>query len=148
MPSSSERSAHAVWEGSLTDGKGRVRPESGAFPELQVTWAARTGGDDSKTSPEELLAAAHAACFSMALSNGLAGEGHPPERLETSATCTFAPKPEGGFHVSSMQIKVRGTVPGMDAAAFQEAAQKAGRGCPISGAIAGNVDITVEAELA
>ncbi len=148
MPSSTDRTAHAVWEGSLMEGKGRVRPESGAFSELPVTWAARTGGNDAQTSPEELLAAAHAACFSMALSHALAGAGHPPERLEVSATCTFAPRPEGGFRVSAMRLNVRGSVPGMEEAAFGEAAQNAGRGCPISGALAGNVEVTVSAELA
>ncbi len=144
-----KRTASAVWEGSLMEGKGRVRPASGAFPEIQVTWAARTGDDHARTSPEELLAAAHAACFCMALSHGLAQAGNAPRRLETDATCSFQPKPEGGgFRIASMALHVRGDVPGLDADAFREAARNAGRNCPVSGALSGNVDISVEAELA
>ncbi len=142
------RTAHAVWEGSLMEGKGRVRPDSGAFPEVPVTWKARTGGDDAMTSPEELIAAAHAACFSMALSNGLAQAGHAPDRLEVDATCAFEPKPEGGgFRISTMRIQVRGTVPDMGEEEFKKAAQDAGKGCPVSGALKGNVEISVEASV-
>lgn len=143
-----KRTAHAVWEGSLMEGTGRVRPASGAFDEVAVTWKARTGGDDQMTSPEELIAAAHATCFSMALSNSLAKEGHAPDRLDVTATCTFEPKPEGGFRISRMELDVTGSVPEMDADAFQEAAAGAGQNCPVSGALKGNVDIHVSAKLA
>ena len=142
-----QRTATAVWEGNLTEGQGRVKPASGAFPEVRVTWEARTGGDDRTTSPEELIAAAHAACFSMALSNGLAKAGHAPERLEVTATCSFDPKPEGGFRIGSMKINVHGKVPGVDEAGFRDAARAAGEGCPVSGALKGNVEVSVEAAL-
>jgi osmotically inducible protein OsmC len=142
-----ERRAHAVWEGDLASGGGRVSlATSGVAADLPVTWASRTERADGKTSPEELIAAAHAACFSMALSHGLSQGGNPPERLEVSATCTFA-EADGGFKVSSMELAVRGSVPGVDADGFRQAAEEAKEGCPVSGALKGNVDISVEATL-
>ncbi|MGH7481800.1 MAG: OsmC family peroxiredoxin [Longimicrobiales bacterium] len=143
------RTAHAVWTGSLAEGSGTVRAEtSGAFGDLAVDWKARTEDEHGgATSPEELLAAAHAACFSMALSHALAEDGHAPDRLEVSATVTFEPRPGGGFRIASSALRVRGQVPGIDDAAFQTAAQQAGEGCPVSGALKGNVQVEVEAEL-
>jgi osmotically inducible protein OsmC len=142
-----ERRADAVWEGDLASGGGRVSlATSGVAADLPVTWASRTERADGKTSPEELIAAAHAACFSMALSHGLSQGGNPPERLEVSATCTFA-EADGGFKVSSMELAVRGSVPGVDADGFRQAAEEAKEGCPVSGALKGNVDISVEATL-
>src|SRR2546428_1041912 len=138
-----ESRADATWEGDLLSGTGQVTPASGAFPQLQLNWRARSESRESGTSPEELLAAAHAGCFSMALSLGLAQAGHPPERLETSARVGF----QAGEGVTGVQLAVRGRVPGLDAAGFQEAARAAKETCPISKALAG-VEITLtEAEL-
>lgn len=120
---------------------------SGVFTDLPVSWAARTERSDGKTSPEELVAAAHAACYCMALSGGLAKAGTPSEKLEVSATVTFE-QVEGGWKVASSALTVNGTVPGVDDAAFQKAAEAARDGCPISGALKGNVALSVEATLA
>jgi lipoyl-dependent peroxiredoxin len=143
-----ERTAHAVWEGTLTEGAGRVTAESsGLFTDAPVTWVARTEQPGGKTSPEELLAAAHAACYAMAFSNTLAKAGHPAERLEVTATASLDRKPEGGVKVSGMDLRVRGRVPGLDQAGFEDAAATAEQGCPISNAIRGNVEIRLNAEL-
>jgi osmotically inducible protein OsmC len=136
-------SATTVWEGDLAHGAGQTTPESGAFPTVDVSWASRTSRSAGKTSPEELLAAAHAACFSMGLAHELAEAGTPPERLEATAQVEFEP----GEGVRSSHIAVRGRVPGIDQDAFSQAARAAGEGCPISGALKGNVEITVEAVL-
>jgi osmotically inducible protein OsmC len=120
---------------------------SGAFKDQPVTWASRTERSDGKTSPEELVAAAHASCFSMALSHGLAGAKTPPQRLEVTATVTFE-QVTGGWKVRSSALEVTGTVPGMDAAAFQAAAEGAKENCPISQALRGNVELSVKATLA
>jgi osmotically inducible protein OsmC len=139
-----ERRADVVWEGSLIEGSGTItNTGSGALPQLPVTWASRTESSDGKTSPEELIAAAHASCFSMALSHALAQAGNPPERLETSATVTFVP----GTGITKSALTVRGRVPGIDAAAFQEAAEGAKEGCPVSGALEGNVELSLDAKL-
>ncbi|MCI4335363.1 MAG: OsmC family peroxiredoxin [Thermoplasmata archaeon] len=140
------RTAEAVWEHDLLHGSGRFKVGSGALPESPISWAARTESSGGKTSPEELLAAAHASCFSMAFAAGLGRAGKPPERLQVTATCTFD-KEGDGWKVANMLLEVRGKVPGMDAAAFEEAAQKAGAGCPISGALKNNVPIQVKALL-
>ena len=140
-----ERSASATWQGDLTSGSGEIHEApSGAFGPLQVTWAARTEDEHGgKTSPEELIAAAHAACFSMALSAGLAKAGHTAERLETSSTVTFVP----GEGITRSALTVVGSVPGMDEPAFKEAAEAAKEGCPVSGALKGNVELTLDARL-
>ena len=143
-----QRRADAVWTGSLAQGSGEVTlSTSGAAGPLPVTWASRTERSEGKTSPEELVAAAHASCYCMALSHILGEAGTPPEKLEASATVTFAPI-EGGFKVASSALTVKGTVPGIDAAAFKSAAEAARDGCPISGALKGNVELSVEATLA
>jgi osmotically inducible protein OsmC len=143
-----QRRADAVWTGSLAQGSGEVTlSTSGAAGPLPVTWASRTERSEGKTSPEELVAAAHASCYCMALSHILGENGTPPEKLEASATVTFAPI-EGGFKVAASALTVRGTVPGIDEAAFKEAAAAAKDGCPISGALKGNVELSVEATLA
>jgi osmotically inducible protein OsmC len=139
------RRAEATWEGSLAEGKGQAELASGVAPALDVNWRARTEGG-AQTSPEELLAAAHAACFAMALSHELTEAGTQPERLSVGAAVSFDPV-EGGFAVTKSELRVRGVVPGLDAGAFTEAAKGAAEGCPISGALKGNVDISVEAEL-
>lgn len=143
-----ERRARTVWEGPLTHGGGTVTLESsGLCGPLPATWASRTERADGKTSPEELIAAAHATCFSMALSYGLARAGTPPARLETEAVCR-ATHGEGGLHIATITLRVRGDVPGLDADAFRAAAAQAKDGCPVSQALAGNVHVEVVAELA
>jgi osmotically inducible protein OsmC len=134
--------AEATWEGDLMGGHGSVRVASGAFPEQALTWRARAESRASGTSPEELIAAAHAGCFSMALSFGLGNAGHPPERLDTSARVSFQP----GQGITGIQLSVRGRVPGIDEAAFKEAAEGAKANCPVSKALAG-VPISLDAAL-
>ena len=141
------RTATVTWNGSLAEGSGTVTAgSSGLFADLPVSWAARTEAPEGKTSPEELLAAAHAACFSMALSGRLAKAGTPPEHLHVSAEVTFD-KVGDGWSVTASYLDVVGVVPGIDEAAFDEAAQAIGSGCPISRALAGNVEITVTSTL-
>ncbi|MGH2900826.1 MAG: OsmC family peroxiredoxin, partial [Solirubrobacteraceae bacterium] len=130
-------SATTIWEGDLGHGSGVTTPASGAFPATEVSWASRTKRAAGRTSPEELLAAAHATCYCMALSHELGEAGTPPDRLEAIATVSFVP----GEGVSSSQLVVSGTVPGIDQATFAAAAEAAGGGCPISGALKGNVEI-------
>ncbi len=137
-----KRKAAAVWDGDLLHGHGRVQGASGALPEVKVSWSSRTEEPQGRTSPEELLAAAHAACFSMALSNTLAKLGKPPEHLEVSATCTFD-KVGDQWTVTTMDLDVTGKVPGLEGAQFLEAAKTASTGCPISRALKGNVAIHV-----
>lgn len=141
------RTAEVTWNGALVDGSGSIDyVTSGAFTRLPVTWASRTEAADGRTSPEELLASAHAACYSMAFSAGLGRNGTPPTRLNVIATVTFE-KLEAGWKVMSSALEVRGTVPGIDAARFAELAEAAKDGCPISGALKGNVELSVEATL-
>ncbi|MBV9169030.1 MAG: OsmC family peroxiredoxin [Chloroflexi bacterium] len=142
------RRADATWNGDLPSGKGRVSASSsGAYKDLQVSWARRSEPDaQGVTSPEEFLAAAHASCFAMALSAGLGRAGTPPEQLDVNATVTFDREGEG-FKVVSSQLEVRGKVPGIDAEGFKKAAEGAKDGCPISGALKGNVQLSVNATL-
>lgn len=136
------RNATAHWEGSLLDGAGQVSLESSGLGTFDVTWASRAEDPNGRTSPEELIAAAHASCFSMALSNGLAKADHPPERLDTSAAVTFQP----GEGITGIVITVRGVVPGMSEAEFIEAAEGAKVNCPVSKALTGTT-ITLDAAL-
>lgn len=138
-----ESSATTTWQGSLTHGSGTTHPESGAFQDVEVTWASRTERSAGETSPEELLAAAHASCFCMALSHELSEGGNEPEQLVATATVDFVP----GEGVKSSHIVVRGRVPGIDQSRFEEAARGAGEGCPISAALKGNIEISVDATL-
>jgi lipoyl-dependent peroxiredoxin len=141
------RRAEASWSGDLTSGSGVVSAvSSGVFSDLPVSWAARTESSDGKTSPEELVAAAHAACYSMAFSNMLAKAGTPPARLDVSAEVTFA-QVEGGWKVESSELTVRGDVPGISAQDFARIADAAKDGCPISVALKGNVELSVDATL-
>ena len=141
------RRGSAKWSGDLTSGSGTVSAEStGLFRDLPVSWAARTEEPGGKTSPEELVAAAHAACYSMAFSNGLAKAGHAPDRLEVTAEVTFA-KQEVGWKVATSHLTVHGWVPGISSADFVAAAEAARDGCPISVALKGNVELSVEAVL-
>ncbi|HXW66682.1 MAG TPA: OsmC family peroxiredoxin [Thermoplasmata archaeon] len=141
-----KRTAEAVWEHDLLHGSGRVKGTSGALPEMPISWSARTEAPGGKTSPEELLAAAHAACYSMALSAGLSRMQKPPERILASATATFD-KVGDAWKVTTMELLVVGKVPGISAAEFEAAAKAAADGCPISGALKGNVAISVTAKL-
>ena len=136
-----ERAASVVWEGNLVDGKGTVSADSsGAFADLPITWASRTEGPGGKTSPEELIAAAHAACFAMALSHELTGRGHPPARLEVRAVSS-AHKAEAGWHIDAMDLEVVAHVPDLDSATFDEALAAAEAGCPVSTALRGGVEV-------
>jgi lipoyl-dependent peroxiredoxin len=136
-----DSSATATWEGDLATGQGTVRPASGAFPELSMTWHRRAESREVGTSPEELVAAAHSSCFAMALSAGLARAGFPPKHLDTSARVTF-----GSGGISAIHLTVKGRVPGIDAAVFSAAVDDAKANCPISKALAA-VPITAEATL-
>jgi lipoyl-dependent peroxiredoxin len=141
-----DRTAHVSWSGSLMEGSGTITSvESGAFGPLDVTWAARTEHESAGlTSPEELIAAAHAACFSMALSHGLAQAGTPPDKLDVDATLTFVP----GTGITKVALAVTGAVPGLDEDAFVAAAEDAKVNCPVSKALASVPEITVSASLA
>jgi len=137
--------ATARWEGDLMSGKGATTAASGTFRDAALSWKARTEGAANSTTPEELLAAAHASCFSMALSHALAQDGHPAKRLETSCTVEFGPKKAGGFEVRSSALEVKGWVPGIDDAAFAKAAEGAKDGCPVSAAL--RIPMSVKAAL-
>jgi lipoyl-dependent peroxiredoxin len=140
-----ERRAEVVWQGDLLNGSGTIGTVgSGAFGPLDVSWASRAEEPNGKTSPEELIAAAWASCFAMALSNVLAKGDTPPEKVETSATVTFQP----GQGIIRGALTVRGTVPGLDAAGFQAAAEDAKKNCPVSQALTGIPEVTLEASLA
>jgi lipoyl-dependent peroxiredoxin len=139
-----DRKAEVTWRGDLMSGAGRVDTvTSGAFDDLDVSWRARTEEPNGMTSPEELIAAAHAACFSMAFSGGLAREGHAPEELKTSATVTFQP----GEGITKIVLDVAGRVPGIDETAFKQAAEEAKENCPVSKALAGVPEISLTARL-
>jgi len=139
-----DRKAEVTWQGDLMSGNGRIDSvTSGAFGGLDVSWPARSEEPEGKTSPEELIAAAHATCFSMALSHGLAQAGHPPEELKTSATVTFQP----GEGITKIALDVAGRVPGIDQGAFQQAADGAKQNCPVSKALTGVPEISLTARL-
>jgi len=137
--------ATAEWQGDLMSGKGTTSAASGTFHGAVLTWKARTEGAAHATTPEELLAAAHASCFSMALSHALAQGGHKATRLETSCVVDFGPKAGGGFEVRSSTLEVKGWVPGIDGAGFEQAAEGAKTGCPISAAL--RIPMSVKAAL-
>lgn len=137
------RHATTRWQGSLFEGAGQVSLDSSGLGTYDVTWASRAEDPGGRTSPEELIAAAHSACFSMALSNGLAKAGHPPDRLETSADVTFQP----GEGITGIHLTVSGTVPGVSADQFRDAADDAKANCPVSKALAAT-PITLDATLA
>lgn len=141
------RRAEAHWSGDLSGGGGAVSAAtSGIFSDQPITWRARTEAPEGTTSPEELLAAAHAACFSMAVSNELAKAGHAPERVDVAVEVT-ADKREAGWTVLASRISLRARVPGIDQATFDEKAEAARSGCPISRAISDSVEISLEATL-
>ena len=139
-----DRTAEVSWHGDLKSGSGRIDSvTSGAFGSLDVDWEARSEDGQTRTSPEELIAAAHAACFSMALSNGLAQSGHPADELKTSATVTFQP----GEGIMKISLQVSGKVPDTNEDEFQAAAETAKANCPVSKALAGVPEISLDARL-
>jgi lipoyl-dependent peroxiredoxin len=140
-----ERTATTAWDGDLAAGNGILNGASGALSRLPVTWASRTVRSDGKTSPEELIAAAHASCFAMALSHELTTAGSPPEHLDVSAKVTLDQR-DGAPTVTTSELTVTGRVPGIDQPAFAAAAAGAGKACPVSRALAG-VEISVNATL-
>ena len=141
------REARAVWNGDLMSGSGTVSgASSGKFSDVPVSWSARTAEPGGRSSPEELLAAAHASCFAMALSAGLARAGSPPNRLEVRSKVTFD-KVGDNWTVVSSELEVKGDIPGADAAKFVRAAEDAKENCPISRALKGNVRLSVKANL-
>ncbi|CDR10140.1 MULTISPECIES: OsmC family peroxiredoxin [Streptomyces] len=137
------RTAHTVWQGNLAEGKGTVTFDSSGIGEQPVSWPSRAEQANGKTSPEELIAAAHSSCFSMALSHGLTQAGNPPTQLTTQAEVTFQP----GTGITGIHLTVEGTVEGLDEAAFAAAAEDAKKNCPVSQALAGT-EITLSAKLA
>ena len=140
-----ERRAAVTWSGDLLRGTGTItHVTSEAFGPLDVSWPSRTEEPNGRTSPEELIAAAHASCYCMGLSHGLAEAGTPPDELSATATVTFVP----GTGITTSALTVVGRVPGLDEAGFVAAAQAAKDGCPVSQALAGNVELSVEATLA
>jgi osmotically inducible protein OsmC len=138
-----ERNAQVEWRGNLTEGSGTiVSTGSGALGQPQVTWSSRIESSDGKTSPEELIAAAQAACYAMAFSGSLARAGYQPELLNVSAVCTFEPP-----KITTMRIEVSGRVPGIDESEFKRIADEANEGCPVANALRNNVDLQVTAKL-
>ncbi|MCU7824640.1 OsmC family protein [Kitasatospora sp. DSM 101779] len=137
------RTAHTEWEGNLVQGSGLVTFDSSGIGDYPVSWPARAEAPNGKTSPEELIAAAHSACFSMALSHGLSGAGTPPTKLDTRADVTFQP----GTGITGIHLTVTGQVPGLDEAGFVKAAEDAKANCPVSQALTGTT-ITLTATLA
>jgi osmotically inducible protein OsmC len=142
-----EHTASATWQGDLMGGSGTFSLGSGAARDVGLTWRARAEDASAGTSPEELIAAALASCFSMALSHGLAQAGTPPARIETDATATFD-RTDAGFRITTIRLSVRGQVDGTDEDAFREAAETAKENCPVSKALEGNVAIELDATLA
>ncbi|WP_455352040.1 OsmC family protein [Streptomyces sp. SYSU K217416] len=138
-----KRQAHTVWEGNLLEGAGTVTLDSSGIGAYPVSWPSRAEQANGKTSPEELIAAAHSSCFSMALSHALAGAGNPPTRLNTQAEVTFQP----GTGITGIHLTVQGEVPGLDEAGFVKAAEDAKANCPVSQALTGTT-ITLSASLA
>jgi lipoyl-dependent peroxiredoxin len=141
-----ERRAEAQWKGNLVNGQGKFHLGSGATGEIPVTWASRTERSDGKTSPEELIAAAHASCYAMAFSHTLTQEGHPPTSLTVNAVCTLEDV-AGKLQITTMTLNVQGKVPGLDEASFVQIAQKAEQGCPVSNVLRQGLQIHLNAQL-
>jgi osmotically inducible protein OsmC len=141
-----KRTAKAVWKGDLRSGNGRITSNSGVLKDTPYSFATRFK-DAPGTNPEELIAAAHAACYSMALAHTLSGKGYQPERIETHAICSLSPQEEGGFKITKMRLEARGQVPGMDEGTFRQVAEEAGRGCPVSNLLRSGLEIELDATL-
>ncbi len=142
-----ERTAKAEWQGDLVSGSGTVSTESGAVRNATIKWSSRADAADENTSPEELIAAAHASCVLMALANGLAQAGTPAQRLESEATATFDKVGEG-FRMTTMRLQIRGGADGVDEEGFRKAAEDAKDNCPVSQALSDDVEVTLDASLA
>jgi lipoyl-dependent peroxiredoxin len=142
-----ERTANAEWQGDLMGGSGTVSTESGVVRDATIKWSSRAEAADENTSPEELIAAAHASCVSMALAHGLAQAGTPAQRLESKATATFDQVGDG-FRMTTMRLEIRGEVDGLDEDAFSKAAEDAKDNCPVSQALSDDVEVTLDASLA
>jgi len=138
-----EKQAEITWQGDLRSGSGRLSVASGAFPEQEMTFSARTEPGDGKTSPEELIAAAHSTCYAMSLSNKLSQNGTPAESLHVRAVCSLD-RVEGGLKITTMQLFVDGVVPGVEGLDFNRIAAEAEKACPVSNALRGNVDIQLK----
>jgi lipoyl-dependent peroxiredoxin len=141
-----QRRAHTTWEGDLASGSGTFTLGSGATGPQEVSWPARTEEPGGKTSPEELIAAALSSCFSMSLSGALAKAGTPPTALDTDAVATFG-QTDAGFRMTKMELTVRGQVDGIDEETFRQAAENAKENCPVSQALKGNVELSLDAAL-
>jgi osmotically inducible protein OsmC len=141
------RTARTAWNGGLLDGSGQVELSSSGVGTFDVSWPRRTEDAQGVTSPEELVAAAHSSCYSMAFSGELGRAGGTPQSLDVTAEVEFGPDPAGGFHISKIHLTVRGEVEGIDEATFRDCADKAKAGCPISKALTGVPEITVDATL-
>ena len=141
-----ERTANAEWQGDLLGGSGKVSTQSGVVRDATIKWSSRAEAADENTSPEELIAAAHAACVSMALAHGLALAGTPAQHIESQATATFD-KVGDGFRMTTMRLQVRGEVEGLDEDGFQQAAENAKENCPVSQALSDDVEVTIDASL-
>lgn len=141
-----ERYAEVIWEGTLVKGKGVLNGRSGALNNLPLTWASRVERSDGRTSPEELMAAAHAGCYAMAFSSTLEKNGTPPERLQVNATCTVQ-EVGGAPKITHIDLNVTGIVPGLDEAGFNRIAKQAEQGCPVSNALRNNVEINLQTHL-
>jgi osmotically inducible protein OsmC len=140
------RRAEVVWQGALADGSGTLSVGSGVLSSVPVSWPRRVGESEGTTSPEELIAAAHASCYAMALSHTLAEAGYSPVRLDVSAEVSFEPQAGGGYRVARSRLRVSGEVAGVDQARFEQFAREGEQACPVSNALRGNVEISVEAE--
>ena len=138
--------ASVTWNGDLLSGAGSATLASGVAADLPVSWSSRTESPAGRTSPEELIAAAHAACYSMAFSNALSQAGHPPEQLDTEAVVSFE-QSDDGWGITRSALSVRARVPGIDEETFQEAAEGAKVGCPVSRALSTDIEVTLDAQL-
>jgi lipoyl-dependent peroxiredoxin len=141
-----ERKASAIWKGDLRRGRGRISSESGLLQDAIYSFGTRFESEPG-TNPEELIAAAHAACFSMAFANTLAQKGYDPQSIETHATCTLASREGGGFEITTMHLQTRGKVPDLDDATFKKIAHQADEGCPVSRLLRPGLEIKVDAAL-
>ena len=143
------RTARTAWNGNLLEGSGQVELSSSGVGTYEVSFPKRAADDaDGTTSPEELIAAAHSACYAMALSNEIAQAGGTPQALDVQADVTLGPDPAGGFRITGIKLTVRGEVDGLDEAGFEQAAQEAKTNCPVSKALAAVPEITLDASLA
>jgi lipoyl-dependent peroxiredoxin len=141
-----ERSAHAVWNGELRGGNGQISSTSGVLNDTPYSFATRFEQAHG-TNPEELIAAAHAACYSMAFAGTLSRKGHQPQQIQTRAICSLTPQQPSGFKITKMRLETRGKVDGIDDATFKQIADEAEKGCPVSNALRGGVQIEVDASL-